>query len=223
MAKLSILNKSIIVFTWYHTWDFFHDLIDDVIHINDLSHFQNIDRISSKSLILFEGGEDISPELYEEKSRVLNQQYNRHRDFFEREMFLRAIKVKAPMLGICRGSQFLTAMNGGKVIQHVNGHIQYHMIETFDDALLSVTSTHHQMMNPFNLAHENYRLIAWSTPKQSDVYLNGDNEQVAMPVEPEIVWYPKTKCLCIQGHPEYLFKEDEFVIYSRKLIKQYLL
>ena len=54
-----------------------------------------------------------------------------------------------------------------------------------------------------------------------------------MQCEPEIVWYPKTKGLCIQGHPEYMKpttyfangdvdQENSFVAYSRYLIRKYL-
>ena len=210
------MKKRLIILSGFQCWQPFQDLFTKVVWANDAQV------ITKNDLLLFEGGNDVSPFFYREPNFACGP-LNSDRDIYESRIFYQARQVNARMLGICRGSQFLTVMNGGKVIQHVNGHTQSHMIETFANDLLSVTSTHHQMMNPFELKHQNYKLIAWAYPKRSDKYLNGYGEQVNMPVEPEIVWYPKTKCLCIQGHPEYLDQKDEFVKYSRKLIKEYLL
>ena len=168
--------------------------------------------ISPKStLVLFTGGADVDPNIYGE-SVGKHTHVDLERDKEEQQLFYKFDYL--PKLGICRGSQFLTVMSGGRLIQHVTGHRGNHYIHVKTDHLdnpgdylnYEITSTHHQMMYPFNLSPKNYVLIGWSKRFQSDAYLNGNNEQIVLPegfVEPEIVYYPNSRSLCIQGHPEY--------------------
>ena len=70
----------------------------------------------------------------------------------------------------------------------------------------NITSSHHQMLYPFDLKKEYYELIAYSEFYQSKTYLNGDNEEIELSkdfLEPEIVYYKDGNSLCIQGHPEW--------------------
>jgi GMP synthase-like glutamine amidotransferase len=163
---------------------------------------------SIPDLILFTGGEDVNPIYYNENTNSKTN-YNSDRDKFEKSNLFEKYK-NIPKLGICRGAQFLTVMSGGKLIQHVENHgiSGTHEIEwcyPITTQVTSITSTHHQMMNPFNLDPNDYSILACSKYFRSDVYLNGNDEQITIPknfVEPEIVYYPKTMSLCIQGHPE---------------------
>jgi len=77
------------------------------------------------------------------------------------------------MVGICRGSQFLTVMSGGRLFQDVSGHaiMGTHLIKFKDGSSLGITSTHHQMMNPFYLSKNEYDLIAVSEKNRSSKYL----------------------------------------------------
>jgi gamma-glutamyl-gamma-aminobutyrate hydrolase PuuD len=86
--------------------------------------------------------------------------------------------------------------------------------------VLSVCSAHHQMMNPFDTKHE---LIAWATEVLSPVHLIEGEKNLDVKVEPEVVWFPETKALGIQYHPEFMRPEDEAVSYSVELVKKYLL
>lgn len=158
-------------------------------------------------LILFTGGEDVDPVYYNEKPGK-HTSYSPERDAAESRMF-RMMGYKVPKLGICRGSQFLTVMNGGKLIQHVENHAigGMHSI-TFDHIIhskMQMTSTHHQMMYPFNLDKKDYILCAYSTNYLSPIYWNGSDKNIQISeefLEPEIVYYPGTNSLAIQGHPE---------------------
>ena len=158
---------------------------------------------SQVDLVLFTGGADVSPEYY--KENLGNQTYiNANRDEIECDIFYKFKGCK--MLGICRGAQLLTVLNGGKLVQHINNHGRTHSIQFQNGNTVDMTSTHHQMMWPFDLNKKNYSIVAHSTYHQSNTYLNGDNKEIDLPqdfVEPEIVFYPNTTCLCIQGHPEY--------------------
>lgn len=162
------------------------------------------------TVVLFTGGEDVSPEYYQEPIGKFTH-FNKNRDHRESSVFQR-FKGKSLLLGICRGAQFLTVMNMGKLVQHVEGHgvANTHPISTtLNGGMmdLKMTSTHHQMMFPFELEQNvDYILLAWSKHFRSTTYLNGNDEEIELPphfLEPEIVYYPKTRSLCIQGHPEY--------------------
>lgn len=177
---------------------------------NDSSILDNID------LLVLIGGEDVNPEYYNEKLGKFTR-INSKRDKSEFE-FLQCTNVsyslinKIPKLGICRGAQLLTVYNGGKLIQHVTGHNSNQQnIELDNGGSIVVSSDHHQMMYPFNLNKENYKLIGWSKNFQSNTYLNGNNEEINLPdnfLEPEIVYYNHTNSLCIQSHPEWCIGEQ---------------
>ena len=159
-------------------------------------------------LMLFTGGEDVSPKYYKEaigKYTCVNE----GRDRFEKDyMFDRFYNI--PKLGICRGSQLLTAFSGGKLIQHVAGHAigkvhEIAMKHPYGGSVFNITSTHHQMMYPYSLDEENYQIIASSKYYLSNTYLNGNDDNIVLPKnfeECEIVFYPKSNSLGIQGHPE---------------------
>lgn len=186
--------------------------------------YDNLEK--NPDLILFTGGEDVNPKYYNElvgKYTSINEQ----RDEMEKDIFHR-IFYGVPRLGICRGSQFLTVMSGGKLIQHVEGH---GIADTHNITLLNedprlnmeipITSTHHQMLFPFNLPKHKYQLLACSTHFRSSVYLNGNNEQIELPenfLEPEIVYYPDYNSLAIQGHPEYMDPNSKTVQIIKKMI-----
>ena len=178
-------------------------------------------------LILFTGGADVDPARYGEKVGKFTM-INTKRDEIEARVF--DILFHTPKLGICRGSQALTVFNGGKLVQHVTNHTTSHSIhcKTFEEDYFetyNITSTHHQMMFPYNLRKNQYDIIAWSKQHRSDIYLNGDNEEKELPtkfVEPEIVFYKDTKSLAIQGHPEFSNCDAETVRYCLNLIENKL-
>lgn len=187
-------------------------------------------------LILFTGGSDVDPQYYGEEPGLYTS-FDSKRDELEKKMFETFQHI--PKLGICRGSQFLTVLSKGKLIQHVEGHGKDHKIHVFkhkydsikdiDPRYLNtynITSTHHQMMFPFDLPKKQYTILAWSKRYQSNCYLNGKNEEISLPtdfVEPEIVFYPFSRSLCVQGHPEYSNCPIDTQLLIIELIEKFLL
>lgn len=168
---------------------------------------QNVHEMGFKGVdaVVFWGGADIHPSYYNEGKNVHSQAGNApsRRDIFEWKAMQYCKLHNIPMIGVCRGAQLMTAFVGGKLIQHVNGHHQPHMITTEDGEFFTSTSCHHQMMYPFDVEHH---MLAWSSTKESSLYLNGTNTDIlAMNshLEPEIVYYPQIAGLAIQGHPEW--------------------
>lgn len=171
-------------------------------YANWLKNFELTSSLENADLILFTGGEDVDPSVYnEERGRYTNS--NIHRDLFEKKFFNESLALNKPMLGICRGSQLLCALSGGRLVQHQENPDYIHECQTFDDKRFLITSTHHQAQYPYDMDKNDYKLIAW-TENISKMHLDGNNKEISDKSfkEAEIVFYPKTKCLGIQGHPE---------------------
>ena len=163
--------------------------------------FQGID-----ALVLW-GGEDIHPSFYDEKAHKYNQAgpTRSARDVFEWKAMLYCKMNNIPIIGVCRGAQFLCAFAGGSLVQHVEGHTNgHHMVVTLDGEEYSTTSAHHQMMQ---LEKTEHQLLAWSKKKLSTVYQDGEHSEIAYMKdrpEPEVVYFPKIRGLAVQGHPEWI-------------------
>lgn len=174
----------------------------------------------SIALVVFTGGADVNPKLYNEKvSRTT--WFDEKRDEEEYFVFNEATKHKIPMFGICRGLQFLTVMFNGKLIQHTNGHHRSHQMqikhEYQDSKIIAVTSSHHQMVLP----HENDEILAWATPRLSTTYLNGQDKEIMQPnLEIEAVKF--RNAVGVQYHPEVMNSETPGFTYVEHLIRKYL-
>jgi putative glutamine amidotransferase len=173
-------------------------------------------------LLIIWGGADISPSIYgmPNVASFANDKPSRQ-DQAEIDLVKCAQAFGVPILGVCRGAQLVCAMSGGKLAQHVDRHGGDHEITTDDKRQIITSSVHHQMMYPFDVDH---RLIAWSTRHLSSVYeglSEIEEENVAKFGEPEIVWFPKTKSLAVQGHPEFMPQDCEFNHYVKELIHEY--
>lgn len=180
---------------------------------------------ASLSGLVIWGGEDISPSLY--RSPLSPSGHGAiapsSRDRLEATACLAAIRRGIPIIGVCRGAQLLCALAGGKLIQDVDGHFGNHKITTDDGREMITSSVHHQMLYPWDVEHE---LIAWSTNRRSSHYETGDGQdeitdRAAKMVEPEIVYFPKIKGLAIQGHPEFMRDDCEFVQYCMELVDRF--
>ena len=202
--------------------------LDYVSHLNEkyeviVHKIKDVKNPKDIDLVLFTGGEDVNPVYYNERIGKYTS-FNDNRDKKEMEVYYK-FRNNSFMLGICRGSQILTMLNGGKLIQHVEGHCKDHDIILNKGLRYKMTSSHHQMLYPFNLNERDYELIAHSEYFQSKTYLNGDNEEIETPknfLEPEIIYYKNTNSLCIQGHPEWSHCERRTSDMCLNLIDKYL-
>lgn len=189
---------------------------------------EQVTNLKDADLVIFTGGEDVTPALYNEPigKRTL---CNYYRDKYERSFFKQAKSLKKKLLGICRGSQFLCVMSGGKLVQHQLNKYHYHWMLTTENKRVVTSSTHHQAQHPWNLKPDEFRVLAW-TINISPFHLNGRekeiiNGKVEEDKEIEVAFYPKTQALCIQGHPEMMFPDmnsdkdiKDGIIYFRDLV-----
>lgn len=178
-------------------------------------------------LVVFTGGEDIDPVLYGEEPIPQCGHLNQRRDQHEVEVFNNAKNFQIPMLGICRGAQFLNVMNGGKLWQHVDNHTMSHAAKCLlTGEIITVTSTHHQMMRPPD--HADLVMIAHHEDKRDTPSLctrkmaEGITQYPSLAdCDPEVVWFEDTKTLCVQFHPEYGSAKDTCRPYFIRLMNNF--
>lgn len=162
--------------------------------------FQIVDDIAKAELLCFTGGADVTPRLYGDKAhpQTGNSEF---RDAQEQTWFNRAKAAGIPMVGICRGGQFLNVMSGGRMYQHVEEHCGDHdIVDLLSGETILVSSTHHQMMLPSPKGF----LVASSTLLGQREWYDGQIAKRDVSKEDiEVVYYKHTKSLCFQPHPEF--------------------
>ena len=172
---------------------------------------------------LFTGGHDVSPELYSEKPINDSVISCKERDEMESWYLQYAINYDKPVLGICRGIQFINAALGGTLYQdlptqhpsEIDHHqkppydIPVHTVDITKDSpleklldtdQLSVNSYHHQAVKDLSAK---LKAMAVST--------DGLVEAVFMP-EHRFLW-------AVQWHPEFSYLTDN---HSRKIFKAFI-
>jgi gamma-glutamyl-gamma-aminobutyrate hydrolase PuuD len=153
------------------------------------------------NLVCFTGGEDVTPLLYGEASHPFTYS-SQYRDDAERKLFNQFVEASIPMVGICRGGQFLNVMNGGKMYQHVSAHLGSHLItDVASGEQLLATSTHHQMMRP-GIAG---KIVTTANQGGTKEHMKNGGICRSNAEEPDVeaVFYPHTQSLCFQPHPEF--------------------
>lgn len=218
-----------------HPFDTLYDLVVPVYGGVDV---QTVHDLGVDSTLIVWGGEDISPTIYNQVPNAFTgaTEALSRRDQLEVEMVGKAMDLGIPIIGICRGAQLMCAMSGGSLVQHVEGHAGgYHKILTDEGEILNCPSLHHQMMYPWPRngrdGIKDVKFLAWCPEPRSSVYYGEPDEKTMEPKEltlqgqePEILWIPKTKSLCIQSHPEFIQDlEHPFVKHCLKLTKRWVL
>src|SRR5581483_7171937 len=69
--------------------------------------------------LIFSGGSDLDPELYDAEAHPQTHGWYRERDDFELGLMRAALARDVPVLAICRGSQVLNVALGGDLEQHL--------------------------------------------------------------------------------------------------------
>lgn len=172
-----------------------------------------VEDINDADLAVFTGGSDVNPEMYNQHKHT-STYFDNERDMKEKEYFNACYEQGLPMVGICRGAQFLNVMNGGRLYQDVDGHA----IPGVHNAWLKgailpvdVTSTHHQMMIP-NLgkwcdilltSSESSRRVEMNNLSGPKVERTFRHEKGVARTDVECIYYPDTRSFCFQPHPEY--------------------
>jgi gamma-glutamyl-gamma-aminobutyrate hydrolase PuuD len=189
------------------------------------SHVSNlVESMAEANVIVFTGGADIDPMWYNcEKHPTTHPDLRR--DIREVEEYKQSfnypnIKMR---IGVCRGCQLLAALSGAKLIQDVTHHCTTHEMIGYEGDVWQTKSIHHQMVYPWDMIEDEYDILYYSKPKRSNHYLGDKIDTNKVKNEPEVIWFPKTKSLGIQGHPEMMDTNHETVIMLNKLITKLII
>lgn len=153
--------------------------------------FEVVKSVFDAELICLEGGADVTPALYEEENTMSH--CNEKKDIHSLGLLMIAECFSLPVVGICRGSQIMNVLQGGKMKQHIAGHTNTNHNLNVDGVDYLVTSTHHQESVPQSYVDKN-----GETVYLEKVYKADDGTV-------ELVMY-NNKQMGFQGHPEYVSK-----------------
>lgn len=185
----------------------------------DIDDFK--DNASDYSLVMFTGGEDVHPSMYNDISPRNLCNSNLARDRKEMVIFHHALTHNIKMTGICRGCQFINVMSGGRLMHHIDHHEGgNHLMQTSRvEKPVLVNSYHHQMVIPPKYAY----IIGWSKSRLSKEYIGRNDKKVEWPgPEIEAIWIPNTKCCGVQYHPEWMTKESSGYLFYWQMLYELL-
>jgi len=162
---------------------------------------------------------DIDSKRYGKNPHPWAQKPNLRRDEKEFNTTEEYMAMGLPIIGVCRGAQLLCIANGGELWQDSLEHHASHNLQTKDGIIPNAEAGHHQVMRLDKIPKEEYEIIAWC-PFKSTVYDEDDTPHI-LEAAPEVVWFPKTKSLAIQPHPEWASYGTPFRTWIDNLVKEY--
>lgn len=190
-----------------------------------------VNNIHAADIVVWTGGEDVFPGHYGEKP-IKGVYYNIPRD--KDDIDAVADAEGKFLVGICRGAQLLHCIpNGGTLWQDVNGHEHCHhsVRDKITGEEVMVNSLHHQMLKITpELLEKGCEVIASSvrtTYKQGQDFtwsraencFKNTDDWMDINSDPEVVWWPKTRSLLVQYHPE--FNHPSTTDYFFRLMSRY--
>lgn len=172
---------------------------------------------------VFTGGQDVEPKVYGEEKKDICGEICENRDKLEEMLLKIALDGDKPILGICRGLQFINGATGGTLFQDIEtecpSNVNHRQKPPYDKPIHSVSvekeSPLFELLGKESLSVNSchHQAIKKLSPKLSAMAKAPDGiiEAVYMP-DKKFVW-------ATQWHPEFLHKVDED---SRKIFKAFI-
>lgn len=163
------------------------------INLRIISNFQSI-KVGNFDLLILTGGGSIHKEQPD-------------RDNIEKKLFEYALKNGIPIIGICRGMQYINIMLSGSISENATLKVDRpnkidHSVKIKDD-IIKVNNYHNDIIFYSDLSNE--------------------LEPLAIDVENETIEaYYKKGILGVQWHPEREFTDEYSKNYSTNLIKKFI-
>lgn len=172
---------------------------------------------------LFTGGQDVSPELYGEARLPPCGECSPERDGMELALLDCALALDKPVLGICRGIQFLNAALGGTLYQDIPAQLS--------------TELEHRQTPPYDRPIHTVA-VETGTPLaallgREELWVNSCHHQAVKNLSPRLrsmaraadglvegVFLPEKRFVWgVQWHPEFLYRTDEA---SRRILRAFV-
>jgi gamma-glutamyl-gamma-aminobutyrate hydrolase PuuD len=138
--------------------------------------------------LLFTGGRDVDPTLYDQERLETSDEPDRRRDRFELALMRAAIEVGMPFLAVGRGLHILALARGGTLTQDLPGHRVVLGADSLLGRLLGtrvqVPAAHHQA--PYHLG-EGLTVTGWSPDGEVTEALEVDGYRFGIGVH----WHPE--------------------------------
>lgn len=162
--------------------------------------------------LLLTGGQDVSPALYGQEIMSCCGEICPSRDEEEAVLCDLFISTDRPVLGICRGIQFLNAHLGGTLYQDINSQygksVEHHMSPPYDRAVHTVSILPSTPLFDLLFTKElgvnsyHHQAIKKLAPSLCQAAISSDGliEAVYMP-DKKFVW-------AVQWHPEFSYEKD---------------
>lgn len=165
----------------------------------------------SDQIHIIPGGADIDPEIYGEPKHPKCGYTRIESDKKEINDLNLAIKDKKPIIGICRGLQLLTVVQGGKLIQDIGFQGgERPIIDNETQKQYLIPKAHHQACILSSDKKTPSKILAYSYVNKQFI--------------PEVVYFPAINALGIQGHPEWLrqSQNNDTDSWLKNIVKRYL-
>ena len=166
-----------------------------------------LERLEYCSGLLVTGGEDVQPEYYGKAGeKHLCTEMDPCRDTLEIALIKKAIKLKMPVLGICRGEQILNVSLGGSLIVDIPAHFEqlpriYHVTHQCEDYLKC-----------FHPVHIFPNTLLRSIAGQDTGFVNTNHHQAADRLAPGLICNAKSNDGLIEGIEWEVYEEKPFLI-----------
>lgn len=169
--------------------------------------------VQAMDAFLFTGGQDVSPSIYGETALPECGAPCGLRDRMEGMLLNAVLKLDKPILGICRGIQFLNAALGGTLYQDLptqhTSRVEHHQSPPYDIPVHFVricqNTPLHTLLQIDELCVNSYhhQAVRELSPKLKAMAVSEDGltEAVYMP-DKKFVW-------AVQWHPEFSFEKDD--------------
>jgi gamma-glutamyl-gamma-aminobutyrate hydrolase PuuD len=174
-------------------------------------------------VVMLTGGSDIDPTYYNQsKHPTTSGTY--YRDQMEYRLIQTCLEKGIPILGICRGAEWLAITAGGELFQHVSSHNTPHAVSWGKLKIkVHTSSLHHQMCDIREI--KDAHVLAWADGLSNFYEKAVQGVSVVQPKslkEPEVFILPSIKGFAVQGHPEMLDFDCTFNCLVRTSLAEFL-
>lgn len=178
--------------------------------------------LSTLDGVLFPGGQDVDPSIYNHEKKSYCGQIYQQRDTLEAYILNYVIEHQIPALGICRGIQFMNAALGGTLYQDLDiehpSTTNHHMTPPYDRGVHMVRiikdTPLYEILHKDELSVNSYHHKAiWDLSTRLKAMAISEDDLI------EAVYMPNHKFLiALQWHPE-LSKDS---VESKQLFKSFV-